>query len=101
MAHIYVNKQQERAPYTLPTLWVTTLTHQEALAQWENPEEYDDDECQPSLAGWYYVSCLPGCMPDGDFMGPYATEKDAAKAGREDFDDDECDESDLYTDEDY
>jgi hypothetical protein len=25
-------------------------------------------------SGWYWWSCFPGCMPDGDAMGPFATE---------------------------
>jgi hypothetical protein len=23
--------------------------------------------------GWYWWSCLPGCLPDGDVFGPFAT----------------------------
>ncbi len=27
--------------------------------------------------GWYWWACLPGCLPDGDRMGPYTTEEEA------------------------
>jgi hypothetical protein len=27
--------------------------------------------------GWYWWPCFPGCVPDGDPMGPFATEQDA------------------------
>jgi hypothetical protein len=25
-------------------------------------------------AGWYWWACFPGCMPDGDPMGPFESE---------------------------
>lgn len=28
-------------------------------------------------AGWYWWSCQPGCLPDGDPMGPFDTEDEA------------------------
>lgn len=28
-------------------------------------------------AGWYWWACFPGCMPDGEAMGPFNTEKEA------------------------
>ena len=28
-------------------------------------------------AGWYWWTCFPGCMPDSDAFGPYATEAEA------------------------
>ena len=30
--------------------------------------------CDP---GWYYWACFPGCLPDGDPIGPFATEDEA------------------------
>lgn len=27
-----------------------------------------------SLAGWYWWTCLSGCLPDGDPSGPFETE---------------------------
>ena len=27
--------------------------------------------------GWYWWPCFPGCMPDGDAIGPFLTEEDA------------------------
>jgi len=102
MAQVYLNKKLEDALYALPTLWVTYLTQDEALASREDPFEYDEDETQDNLAGWYYCSCMPGCMPDSDFSGPYATEIEAVKAGREDYNEyEDCEDEDLYTDEDY
>lgn len=28
-------------------------------------------------AGWYWHACLPGCLPDGDPMGPFTSSRAA------------------------
>jgi hypothetical protein len=35
-------------------------------------------------AGWYYWYCFPGCLPEGDAIGPFASEREAAREMRED-----------------
>jgi len=38
----------------------------------------DDEEFDPhEYEGWYYTPCYPGCLPDGDFTGPFATSRAA------------------------
>lgn len=37
----------------------------------------------PPEPGWYWWSCLPGCLPDGDADGPYESEAAALEAARE------------------
>jgi hypothetical protein len=32
--------------------------------------------------GWYWQACFPGCLPDGDLMGPYATESECMEAAQ-------------------
>ena len=32
--------------------------------------------------GWYFWYCFPGCLPDSDPMGPYASEQLAVEAAR-------------------
>lgn len=34
--------------------------------------------------GWFYWYCFPGCMPDSEPYGPYATHAEAVKAVQED-----------------
>jgi len=35
-------------------------------------------DCDPTdFEGWYWQACFPGCLPDGDPMGPFKTELDA------------------------
>lgn len=33
--------------------------------------------------GWYWQSCFPGCLPDGESNGPFATEAEAADDARD------------------
>ena len=35
-----------------------------------------------ALAGWYWWSCLPGCLPDGDAIGPFESEQAAINDAR-------------------
>lgn len=35
------------------------------------------DDPTPAPAGWYWWSCFPGCLPDGDPSGPFDTHWDA------------------------
>ena len=61
----------------------------------------EDNQLDP---GWYYCFCQPGCMPDSDYVGPFASEKEAISAGCEDSleecEDDEEEEEDEDEDED-
>lgn len=33
--------------------------------------------------GWYWWACFPGCMPEGDIIGPFKTEKEAIDNAQE------------------
>ena len=37
--------------------------------------------------GWYWWSCFPGCLPDGEPMGPFETEAEALADAREGIED--------------
>lgn len=39
------------------------------------------------LAGWFYWFCFPGCLPDGEPMGPFASEAEAIADAQEGNDD--------------
>lgn len=32
-----------------------------------------DEWLNPVEPGWYWVACFPGCMPDGDPVGPFSS----------------------------
>jgi hypothetical protein len=43
--------------------------------------------------GWYWWSCFPGCWPDGDPNGPFATKEEALADAQENADDDSDDDA--------
>jgi len=36
-------------------------------------DENDKQGEQDLLAGWYWWPCFPGCLPDGETVGPFET----------------------------
>ena len=40
-------------------------------------------EEQGIVGGWFYWYCLPGCMPDSEPFGPFATAQEAKAAAQE------------------
>jgi len=53
---------------------------------------YDEDHYteDQSAAGWYWQSCLPGCLPDSEPSGPFGSSQAAHKDADEwspDYDD--------------
>lgn len=37
----------------------------------------EDERWNKVSEGWFWWACFPGCMPDGDFAGPFATSRQA------------------------
>lgn len=73
MTQYYSDPTRESDPHALPDVEVFYLR------AGEMPRE--DDE--PNEAGFYWWSCFPGCLPDGDAIGPFATEEAALADARE------------------
>src|SRR5690349_2405631 len=96
MTQHYSDPSRESDPHALPNIETFQLTASEVV-------ERDDDvihefmqrhefrlasmnsrvrkrmldaivEEQRISGGWFYWFCFPGCMPDGDAIGPFATE---------------------------
>ncbi len=40
-----------------------------------------DPEAETYVAGWYWWPCFPGCLPDGEPVGPFVTEAEAITGG--------------------
>lgn len=74
----YSDVSRESGTYSLPDLEVFYLDYGDKMAK-------DWPELTP---GWYYWYCFPGCLPDSEPMGPFATE-DEALADAQDITDDE------------
>ncbi len=101
----YSNPKRADSPYSLPDVEVFQLTAIEAAAQDEDyvyeyskrPEfrlchmnsrvqeamlEAIVEECGVT-GGWYWWTCLPGCLPDSSAMGPFATQREALADAQE------------------
>ena len=79
MSQVYSDPTRESDPYALPDVEVFRLSQLEAnynLANLDHADEYT-----LTAAGWYWWTCFPGCLPDSDPFGPFATETEAVEAG--------------------
>ena len=74
----YTDPSRESDPYSLPDLEVFYADAGE-LGQECGEEDHD---C-PNGAGWYWWSCLPGCLPDDEANGPFETEEQALEDARD------------------
>ena len=113
----YSNPQRESDPYSLPDVEVFQLTAAEAASQDEDlVYEYSkrpefrlchmNSRVQEAMldaiveeegitGGWFWWTCLPGCLPDSSAMGPFETRALALADAQENSDlEDEEDESD-------
>ena len=99
MAQHYSDPKRESDPYALPDLEVFFHNHEDAIfdciaMQFCIPaDDSDVPECMGT--GWFYWYCFPGCLPDSDPMGPFASEDEAladAREGIEDYEDEDEDE---------
>jgi hypothetical protein len=99
----YSNPKRESDPYSLPDVEVFELTAEEAVQQdedlmWEaskrfplmhmNSRERDKAiawaiEESSTNGGWFWWTCLPGCLPDGPASGPFNTRKLALEDAQE------------------
>lgn len=102
---IYSDPTRENDKWALPDVEVFQLTAEEAAElDSDMVDEYlkrfplatmngrDRDrmlavmiEEQAIAGGWFYQYGLPGCLPDSDPIGPYATHAEAIDAMREEY----------------
>ena len=78
MAQFYFDESRESEPHALPDGEVFHHDSRDNVT-FENGElsHYGME------TGWYWWACFPGCLPDGDPMGPFATEAEALEDARE------------------
>jgi hypothetical protein len=74
----YSDPSRESDPHALPDLEVFQLTAYDVA---ERNAMLDDEPL--SGPGWFYWFCFPGCMPDSDPCGPFATSQEALDDARE------------------
>ena len=93
MTQFYLDPSRESDPYALPDAEVFYidkggLHYAKQSGDVTAPgSTWFDGEGQPTEPGWFWWSCFPGCLPDGDPVGPFDTEAlaiaDAQKGGAE------------------
>jgi len=75
MTQAYSNPARESDPYSLPDVETFYLGDDDAHENSERAAFGTDDE--PLAVGWYWWSCMPGCLPDSEPIGPFETEAEA------------------------
>lgn len=84
MAMHHSDPKRETKPTSLPNVevfyvYAGTVGYDEH----GNRVEVDERTAEFAPEGWYYWRSFPGCLPDGEPMGPYETEAEALAAARE------------------
>ena len=101
----YSNPKRESDPYALPDIEVFELTAAEIAETmadeiWEamklpqfrlaSMNSRDRDKLIDYLiaehsieGGWFWQACFPGCLPEGDPIGPFSSYKEALADARE------------------
>lgn len=86
MAQHYSDPKRASDPHALPDVEVFALDG-------SINDDVHDDEGKPLAPGWYWWACFPGCLPDGDPVGPFATEQEAIDDAQDGAGDDEEDDA--------
>jgi len=78
---IYSDPSRADGPYTLPDVEVFRVSPAEAIYNQQNADHAD--EYTIVEPGYYWWTCMPGCMPDSSPFGPYETEAAAIEAAQD------------------
>lgn len=81
MSQIHSNPARRYLPHALPNVETFYLSG--------NDPDYADENGDLLAAGWYWQACFPGCLPDGELMGPFDTEELAIADAQDDYTDPE------------
>ncbi|MFA6159403.1 MAG: hypothetical protein WC763_07295 [Candidatus Paceibacterota bacterium] len=78
MSQAYSNPKREDDPYSLPNVEVFYVEAEDIRM---------DDGDSITEPGWYWWPCLPGCLPDGDPIGPFSSEAEVIADAQDGVDD--------------
>ena len=106
MAYIYSDPTRETDPHALPDIEVFRLTAGEVAETMEDEihefsrrHEFRLTSINSGVrarminamieelditGGWFYQACFPGCLPDGEPCGPFASYAEAREAAIDD-----------------
>jgi hypothetical protein len=100
---IHSTPELERSTYTLPDIEVFQMTAREYAESDSNEDLIHEYMRKPEFrlagmnsktrdamfdamieeeaieGGWFWWTCLPGCLPDSSAFGPFKTKEDAAR----------------------
>jgi hypothetical protein len=79
--HTYSDPTRENDTYALTDVEVFSVSPLEAAYNRMNADH--GNEFTIYEAGWYFWYCFPGCLPDSEPYGPYATEAEAVAAAQD------------------
>lgn len=88
MTQVYSDPARENEPYALPNVevfYVNEFAAAYSVSQNGNGSNDDLDYIVADRAGWYWWSCFPGCLPDGEPSGPFDTEQEAVNDAQDYF----------------
>ena len=83
MGQFYFDPSRESDPHTLPDAETFHISAKEIESGAWDLWFLTDEEESITNSGWYYWACFPGCLPDGDPIGPFDTEAEALADARE------------------
>ena len=86
MSQAYSNPKRASDPHALPDV---EIFYNDADVVNGHARNFDANG-EPVEAGWYWWPCFPGCLPDGEPSGPFATEAEAL-ADAQSYSDDDAD----------
>lgn len=94
MSQFYIDPRRGNDAYALPNgeafyvrkgEWYRDPNGERCDQPTEDGAPIDVEGFEPCAAGWYWWPCFPGCLPDGEPMGPFETEAEAIANAREDL----------------
>lgn len=117
MSQQYSNPKRASDPYALPDVevWRDRITvikcrcgdyevHEESITVLSADEDVHCPSCDKLVSrqdveftgrqGWFWWSCLPGCLPDSSPFGPFESEQEALTDAQANAVDDDSDEGD-------
>lgn len=100
MPQHYLDPDQAEDPYSLPNIEVWQIEDEDEardmavtltlrsdgyreLPDGSLTDPEPDPDLVPPVGSWFGWFCFPGCLPDSDPFGPYASEEEAVRELRD------------------
>ena len=77
MTQVYGVPSREDDPHSLPDCEVFYMSKREIRSYGKESCWWNEGDREYLSSGWYWWVCFPGCLPDSDPIGPFASEREA------------------------